>query len=199
MEAPSKFWKSLKKDATSRKGLNKTARFICLFLAIFLFFTYAVIPLTAQFWADMGVWHAGAVHSLLSSVFGIGSNTSGNVVTMAIQGEQVDFAISQLCSGDIEIALLISLLLASIDVLLIWRVLGAILGSILLLLINPLRIALTLAITRDSGMEAGDFYHSIIFRLFLFVILVLYYFAWYRFFIGRKSKVQHSICTRLGF
>jgi exosortase/archaeosortase family protein len=144
----------------------------------------------------MGSFHAQAVQGLLGAA-GIESQVSGNVLTMQVRGEDVDFVISRLCSGDVEIALLVSLLLASFDVLLVWRLVGALLGAVFLFLMNPLRIALTLLLTKDSGMETGDFYHSIIFRLFLFVLLVLYYFAWYKMFAGRKSRLQERLCKRL--
>jgi exosortase/archaeosortase family protein len=145
----------------------------------------------------MGLAHTQAVHGILG-LFGVETQVSGNILTMMVQGESVDFAISQLCSGDIEIALLISLLIASLDVLLIWRVIGAFIGAGFLLLMNPIRISITLLVTKDSGLEAGDFYHTIIFRLFLFVLLVVYYFVWYRVFAKRESKIQERICKRLG-
>ena len=94
-------------------------------------------------------------------------------------------------------ALLVSLLIASFDVLLIWRVVGSLIGAAFLLLMNPLRITITLLLTKDSGMDVGDFYHNMIFRLFLFVLLVLYYFVWYRIFANRKCRLQEKICKRL--
>lgn len=195
MEPAKKYLNSLKKDLKSKKSLKNATRFVAVFLLSFLLFLYVIIPLTGSFWDGMGVWHAQAVGSLLSA-WGIESSVNGNILTMAVQGQNIDFVISQLCSGDVEIALLVSLLIASFDVLLIWRLGGALLGTILLLLLNPIRIAITLVITRDAGMEAGDFYHSVIFRLFLFVILVLYYFIWYRLTIKRKCKLQKKLCKK---
>jgi len=191
------FLEALERDVRSRKGVVKAVRFVCLFLASFLVFVCAVIPLSSSFWAGMGVFHTQAASGILAT-FGTGSSVSGNVITIEVVGEDTDFAITQLCSGDIEIALLASLLVASIDVLLIWRLVGAFLGAGFLLLLNPLRIAVTLQITKGSGMEAGDFYHSLIFRLFLFVVLVLYYFAWYRLAARRGCPFQKRICKRLG-
>jgi exosortase/archaeosortase family protein len=190
-----KYLESLKKDLKSQKGMKNATRFVAIFLLSFLLFLYVVIPLTGSFWDGMGILHAQAVGSLLSA-WGIESTINGNILTMAVQGQNVDFVISQLCSGDVEIALLISLLIASFEVLLIWRLGGAFLGSLLLLLLNPVRIAITLVITKDSGLEAGDFYHSVIFRLFLFVILVLYYFIWYHLTIKRKCKLQKKLCKK---
>jgi exosortase/archaeosortase family protein len=190
MKPAKRFAKSVKKDVKSKAGLVNAGKFVAVFLLSFLIFLYFIIPATAGFWDGMGVFHAEIVGSLL------GIQTSGNIVTMPVQGNLVDFEISRLCSGDIEIALLVSLLIASLDVLLIWRILGSLIGSFLLLAMNPLRIVVTLMITRDSGMEAGDFYHSVIFRLFLFVVLVLYYFVWYRLFFKRKSKLQKKLCKK---
>lgn len=202
MEPAKSFVASVRRDLKDRKSLVNAARFACVFAASFLIFLYAVIPLTAGLWQGLGAFHAQAAQAVLS-FFGIPSSVSGNVLTLDVQGESTSFEISQLCSGDVEIALLASLLIATLDVLLIWRVAGILLGAGTLLLLNPLRIALTLAITRDSGIGAGDFYHSVIFRLFLFIILVIYYFAWYRLSAGRSSKAQQKISKwlrkRLGY
>lgn len=186
----------LKKDIKSRKGLQRAVLFVLAFLACFIVLLYMVVPLSPGFWEGVGIWHAQTAQSILA-VFGLESSVEGNVLTMEVGGEEVGFLISRLCSGDVEIALLVSLLLASFDVLLIWRMVGALAGTAFLLLMNPLRIAVTLMVTKDSGLEAGDFYHTVIFRLFLFVLLVLYYFAWYRVFAGRKSGLQERICERL--
>lgn len=196
MKRAKKFSKELKKDVKSKKALMRAARFVGVFLACFLIFIYLILPLTSGFWDGMGVFHAQAVQGILGAA-GVESQVSGNILTMQVQGDSVDFIISRLCSGDIEIALLVSLLIASFDVLLIWRLVGAFFGTVLLLLLNPLRIALTLLLTKDSGLEAGDFYHNIIFRLFLFVLLVLYYFVWYHIFAKRKSKLQEKICKKM--
>jgi len=192
MESAKKFLIQVRRDVTDRKSLANATRFVAVFTASFLVFLYAIIPLTSGFWQGTESVHAQATIGLLTA-FGIPSSASDNVITLNVRGESTDFVVSQLCSGDIEIALLVSLLIATFDVLLIWRIFGIFIGAGILLLLNPLRIAITLMITRDSGMEAGNLYHSIIFRLFLFVILVLYYFAWYRAFARRGSKAQQKV------
>jgi exosortase/archaeosortase family protein len=191
-----KFVLDLKKDLRDRGALRNSLRFLVIFALSFSVFMYFIIPATAGFWDSLGIFHAQATQGILSS-FGVPSTVAKNILTMDVSGSPVDFEISRLCSGDIEIALLGALLLASFDVLFVWRAIGILIGSGLLILMNPVRISVTLLITRDSGMDAGDFYHTIIFRLFLFVLLVLYYFAWYRFFVKRKSRTQDKICKKL--
>jgi exosortase/archaeosortase family protein len=195
MKAAKKFWKGLKKDVKSRKGLLGAGQFVAIFLLSFAVFLYLIIPLAGPFWEGMGLWHANAVSGLLSS-WGIETTVSGNVLTMQVIGENVDFAVSEVCSGAVEIALLVSLLIASFDIALGWRIVGSLAGALLLLLMNPIRIAVTMALTKDAGMEAGDFYHGMLFRLFLFVILVLYYFVWYRLAKDRKCDWR-GLCKRL--
>lgn len=190
-------WKSLKKELGDKKSLKNAAKFAVAFCALFLFCLLVAIPATAGFWQGMGAWHANAVSGLLSSVFGIQSRAESNIIFMDVQGQEYGFVVSQLCSGDVEIALLTSLMLATFEVLLIWRAIGAVIGAGVLLLMNPARIAITLAITSGAGLETGELYHSIIFRLFLFVLLVLCYFAWYNAARGRKSGLQERITNAL--
>lgn len=193
-----KFWNDLKGDVKSKEGLGNVAEFIGVFSVSFLLFYFVLIPLAAPFWDALGGFNAFATHNVLSTM-GVPSEVSGNVLTVNVGGEDIDFVISQLCAGDIEMALLVSLLIASLDVLLIWRILGSITGVGFILLMNPLRIALTLWITVKTDMQVGDFYHGVIFRLFLFLLLVFYYFVWFRIFVDRKSKLQKRIWKSLGF
>lgn len=173
-------------DLHDRTGLRRAGMFVAVFAIAFFVCLFAILPLTEGFWGWVGTLHAGAANWVLSA-FGFQSSVFGNAITMQVQGESVDFAISHLCAGDIEIALMACLLIASLDVLLVWRLAGILIGAVFLTAMNPLRIAVTLMITQGSGLEAGDFYHGLVFRLFLLVLLIFYYFAWYRAFARRAA------------
>ncbi len=173
-------------DLQDKRGLKRAGVFVAVFAVAFLVCLLLILPLTEGFWNGLGAAHAGAAHWLLS-VFGVQSSVFGNVITMQVQGESVDFVISHLCAGDIEISLMACLLIASLDVLLVWRLAGVLVGAVFLTAMNPLRISATLMITQGSGLEAGDVYHGLVFRLFLLVLLLFYYFAWYRAFAGRPA------------
>jgi len=173
-----KFWKSLKEDLKNKKALRNATKFVLIFALVFLIFLLVLIPLLAPLWDFFGVVNAHSARAILGS-FGIESKVSGNILTTSVNGEDIDFVISQICSGDIEIALLVALLLASFDVVLSWRLIGSIVGAFVFLLINPLRIGLTLLITVKTNLEVGDLAHNVLFRLFLFLLLVFYYFLWY--------------------
>lgn len=187
-----KFWRSLKKDLKNQKALRNATKFMVIFTLVFLVFLLILIPLLSPLWDFFGVANAHSVRAILA-LFGIESEVIGNILTTSVNGEDIDFVISQICSGDIEIALLISLLLASFDVALSWRVIGSIIGAFVILLVNPLRIGLTLIITVNTNLEVGDLAHNILFRLFLFLLLIFYYFLWYSLTKSRKSPNFKSL------
>jgi|GEM_PF-1285836 len=177
---------SLEGEARDPKARHNILRFSAVFLIVFFGLTVLANPFLGPLWDGLGAWHAQAASSVLA-VFGSESAVQGNDLSVDVQGEPVHFQVSQLCSGDVEIFLLVALLLASFDIALFWRLAGALAGIATILLVNPLRIAVTIIITQGSGLEAGDVVHSIIFRLFLFLLLVSYYFAWYRLTKGRTA------------
>lgn len=190
-----KLFKGLVKDVRSELGSKKAIRdvekFIIIFLATFVLLYFVLTPLIAPAWHAIGVFSANGANWLLN-MFGFDTTVSENVLRTSVDGTQYDFVVSQLCSGDVEIALLASLLIASFDILLSWRIAGSFIGAFGIILINPVRIALTLGLTKTLGLNAGDVAHSFIFRIFLFVFLVTYYFVWYRMCKGRGPfKLEH--------
>lgn len=178
------FW-NLKSDLGKKEAYEKAARFILLFTVSFLVIYYLIFGQIGWFWSGMGESHAQITHTILVHA-GHEVVLDSNMLYLEVSGALQGFSISPLCSGDFEISILCALIFASFDILLVWRIIGAFLGSLLLLILNPLRIALTIHVTTEYGMDAGDVLHDLIFRLFLFVILVMYYFVWYGFFFGRS-------------
>ena len=185
--------KNLKKEAKDKKSLSNLVTFAFLFILSFGLFLFLLLPALEPLWEWNGVFSAGSA-SLLLSFTGIESSVSGNIITMAVGEAVVDFQISQICSGDVEIALLFGLMLASFDIGFWKRVLGWVAGSIIIVIINPLRIALTLWLTSTMGMENGEFIHSVVFRFFLFVLLIAIYFGWY----SMSKREQGSGMERKG-
>ncbi|MBN2518059.1 MAG: archaeosortase/exosortase family protein [Candidatus Altiarchaeota archaeon] len=181
-----KFWKSLRKDLRNRKALRNATKFMVIFILLFALSLLVLIPLLSPLWDFLGVFNSHTSHAVLA-LLGVESSVSGNVITTRVGGQDVGFEISQICSGDIEIALLASLILASFDIAIFWRLLGSLAGALLVLLVNPLRISLTILITARSDLDVGELAHNIIFRLFLFLLLVFYYLLWYNWTKGMKN------------
>ena len=87
--------------------------------------------------------------------------------------------ITNLCAGDLEIALLLAVILATWDRSWRKKLWGCLFGLLLILVANPLRIFTVLAVGYYSNWAWADFTHNILFRLMLIIIIVVYYFLWY--------------------
>ena len=87
--------------------------------------------------------------------------------------------IGNLCAGDIEIALLLAIILATWDRSWRSRFWGAFFGLLLIAMANPVRIFTVLAVGYYTNWAWADFTHDVLFRLMLIIIIVVYYFLWY--------------------
>jgi exosortase/archaeosortase family protein len=97
---------------------------------------------------------------------------------MIIIGE-VGAEINNLCAGDIEIALLLAIILATVDRSWKRRIIGAAAGLLLITIVNPVRIFVVLYAGHAAGWGIADITHDILFRAMLILIIVVYYFLWY--------------------
>jgi exosortase/archaeosortase family protein len=120
---------------------------------------------------------AYASNSLLN-LFGVPTQLAfGTEPTIIVSG--VAAQITNLCAGDIEIALLLAIILATWDRSWRRRGWGCLFGLLLIMVANPLRIFTVLAIGYYTNWFWADFTHNILFRLMLIIIIVVYYFLWY--------------------
>lgn len=113
--------------------------------------------------------------SILLNLLGIVSTANGDVINFA----DMQARIIPLCVGDIEIAILIGAILSTEDRKIRDRILGSISAFFFILLINPIRIALTLSSWVWFGFPTVEFIHSILFRITLVIIIIGFYVAWY--------------------
>lgn len=176
---PTDFANRLLPEDKVSPATRRAIEFLVVFIALFAILTLVILPLTAPFWEFLSDWNADATSGILS-FWGVENDVLTNLVAMQVGPDVVIFEVTSLCAGDLEIALLFALILATPGILFWKKLAGAFIGTAILILINPFRIALTLFLTNTSDLETGELYHSIIFRLFLFALLVLYYLVWYR-------------------
>jgi exosortase/archaeosortase family protein len=87
--------------------------------------------------------------------------------------------ITNLCAGDIEIILMTAIILSTFDRSWRQRLFGVLGGILIVLIINPLRIAAVIAVGYYSSWQWADFTHDVLFRLTLLVVIVGYYYIWY--------------------
>jgi exosortase/archaeosortase family protein len=91
----------------------------------------------------------------------------------------VSAQITNLCAGDVEIALLFAIILATWDRSIRKRIWGCFFGFLLIMVANPLRVFAVLGAGYYAGWNVADAVHSVLFRLMLVFIIVIYYFIWY--------------------
>ncbi len=91
----------------------------------------------------------------------------------------VQAQIGNLCAGDIEIALMSAILLATWDRPIKQRLWGIVGGLLVVFITNPIRIATVLGVGYYTDWVWANFTHDVLFRLTLIIIIVLYYFVWY--------------------
>lgn len=84
-----------------------------------------------------------------------------------------------LCVGDIEIAVLTGAILSTEDRSVDDRILGVVAAFVFVMLINALRIGVTMLAWEAYGIEAIEFIHSALFRVTLVVAIVGFYGVWY--------------------
>jgi len=101
-----------------------------------------------------------------------------------------DFVINiiSLCSGKLEIALLISFILATSEIKLIYRIIGSIVAIIFIILFNFLRILITIYFISINDLKTSEFLHDILFRIFLFFSIAFFYYIWLKISIKKQKN-----------
>jgi exosortase/archaeosortase family protein len=97
--------------------------------------------------------------------------------TIIVDG--INAQIGNLCAGDVEIALLLAIVLATWDRTWRQRFWGCVFGFLTIMVLNPLRIFAVLAVGFWTSWRWADFTHDVLFRLMLLAVIFGYYYIWY--------------------
>ncbi len=87
--------------------------------------------------------------------------------------------IAWLCTGVLEIIILISAILASFGIKRKAKIIGIILAIIVGIIFNVLRILVTIHIVLTQNLQVVEFAHDILFKVVLFVYITVFYVAWF--------------------
>jgi exosortase/archaeosortase family protein len=94
--------------------------------------------------------------------------------------------IAWLCTGLLEIIILISAMLASFGIKNEAKIIGVIIAVIVGVLFNLLRIVMTINIALTQNTQIIEFAHDILFKIVLFIYITVFYVIW--FYWASKSK-----------
>ena len=120
---------------------------------------------------------ASAAHVLLGLIGVPAQLVFGLEPTIIINS--ISAQITNLCAGDVEIALLMAIILATWDRTWRQRAFGCIFGLLLIFIVNPIRITIVLGTGYYGNWGIANFAHDVLFRISLLIIIVLYYYIWY--------------------
>lgn len=96
--------------------------------------------------------------------------------------------ISWLCSGILEIIILLSALLASFGISFEKKLKGVVLAVLTGFVFNQARIILTILIITSQSTEIVELAHDLLFRIMLFAYITVFYVAWFWWAESSKKK-----------
>ena len=116
--------------------------------------------------------------SFILTIFGISHNIIWDIEPI-IRVINLDAVIGTLCAGDIEIALISAIILASFDRSLRQRIIGIIFSIITIFILNALRISIIIFAGINFGWDVANITHDLLFRFVLVFVILGYYAIWY--------------------
>ena len=164
--------------------LKKGLLFIISILGLYTLFWHLIQFIGLGHLRSFTAWTASELLELSGVTNTVITYNSFPVITIAIESirgieEVIGGAVTDLCVGDIELALLPAIILSTFDRSIRKRVVGVISGILLIIFINPLRIFVVMWTGANFGWGIAEFMHSFTFRLTLILIILGFYYIWY--------------------
>jgi len=157
-----------------KAAIRDAALFVALFLLVSVP-AYFVLGLFAEPFAAVAAYSS----EVMLNAAGGNASVAFEAGVAHLASASFDAEIGDLCWGRVELAVLAGIIMASWDRTLRRRIWGVILGIAVLLVLNPIRIAASLAAFNPQNPQASALLHDFFFRITLVVVLVTYYAVWY--------------------
>jgi len=167
-----------------REEISKSGKFLLglaiIFLALNLLFS--LIPLE---WVEFVF---AFLTSLILSIFGVQNElVYGEPVLLLLHNFPIPISISYLCTGLLELSIVIAAVAASFGIDQQKRFIGIIAGIATIFAFNLARIVLSIGIILLFGLEIGELSHELLFRIFLFLVIAGFYWVWFNWATKGKS------------
>ena len=159
----------------NRTDLVTGAKFMAGIALIFSLIRFGVFPYIDFYLLKLYTAHVSGIILSVTGNFAFVSGEPNPVITFpAGQAEIID-----LCSGSLELLIMAAIIFATWDAPLKKRVYGFLMGTAFILLVNPVRIAVTLLFAVYGGWSFADLVHGILFKLALLIVIAGFYYIWY--------------------
>ena len=113
--------------------------------------------------------------SWVLNLLGIPSSAEGSMIMFNGQNAKIVW----LCTGGLELALLLGAVVATEDRTWKQRLLGALFATVSVYIINIVRVGITLASAIWFGWNFADLIHTVLFKFFLVFAILGIYAIWY--------------------
>lgn len=169
-----------KKNFTLKEqGLNLAGKFLFFFTVSFASINLVVSIVDIVFFENLFATFTSFFLSLIG--FENTVSAAAEPVNMKIVGLGNLIEFTYLCTGLLEWIVIVSAILASTESSREKRLHGVVFATIGVFLFNLFRINASILAILFLGVEAGAFSHDIFFRVFLFVSIAGFYYAWLKY------------------
>jgi len=181
----------MKKEKIKRfQKLKVGLLFLFLF---FLFFLFIYCLLGYSFLYNYINYFFGITSNfVINNLFGIIATFSYDIINnysiITISSINYPIYITFLCTGILEFALLASAILASSNISWKRRLIGVGLSILVVIFLNVMRISITSYLITILNLSWANFFHSFLFRLFLVIVVLGFYWFWLRFNTSKLKK-----------
>ncbi|MAG17950.1 MAG: hypothetical protein CL944_00580 [Candidatus Diapherotrites archaeon] len=170
-------------EKISQKEYLKIGKFLAGIAVLFLFFNF-LLELVPLEWFEF--FYAFFTLEFLKLTGFSGTIEFQEPVLVYLETFSIPLGFSYLCTGLLELALVWAATLSSFGIEIKKRIIGSIVGTVVLVGFNFFRILASIFIIFWFGLDAGNFSHDLLFRVFLFVTIAGFYFVWFK--LSTKTK-----------
>ena len=170
---------------------EKSAKFLLVFVIIYslLYFGFNFIVPLEMF----EFFIASAVMSLLG-LMGVNGSIVLQEPVLILLESGLEIQISYLCTGLMEIFIVIGAVLASLGIEMRKRIIGVIAGVVFAFVFNIFRIVATIFIALGNPESLVlELAHDVLFRITLFVVIAGFYIAWFLWATGQLENAKTDI------
>jgi len=161
----------------SREDMAKGGKFLVILVIVYALLSFGVNLIVPLEFIELIV--AKGV-SLLLGVMGIRSEIIlGEPIKIILSASTVQ--ISYLCTGLMELFILVAAVVATTGIEWKKKLIGVIGAGITAFAFNLFRITVTILVLSSFSLETAELTHDLLFRISLFAVIVGYYFVWYYF------------------
>lgn len=126
----------------------------------------------------VGFYIAGIMKALLGGEVKTSMFEAKECAALQIGSKEIVF--SSLCTGLLELSVLVSAIIASHGIEIRKRIVGSVLAVAAVFIFNIMRIYITASFILSQNIEVAEIMHSVLFKSFLFVVIVGFYFLWFK-------------------